>query len=105
MRLIKEEFCTYVENYKNMLERSNNICNMLGIYDVWVGDEWLYNYYNFLSNMCELPANYNYETLLDWWCFETDFGRYNNEIVLGDEAYSIKNAEELYDYIMNIEEV
>lgn len=104
MRLTKEEFCAYVEDYKNMIERSNNISNALGIYDVWEGDEWLDNYYNFLSDMCELPANDNYETLLDWWCFETEFGKYDNEIKhQNGSVFEINNVEDLYIYIMSYE--
>ena len=56
--------------------------------------------------MCELPENKYYGTDLDWFCYDTDFGKNDmtNRIAIKSEdghyvdKYIIKSAEDLWDY-------
>ena len=107
MRLNKEEFVKYVRTYQDMLDRSIAVSNLMGIsHDNWVVSDFAMKYYDFLHDMCELPINDKIGSDLDWWCFETDFGRVNNtEVVIegkaGDKLHMwINTPEDLYDYIM-----
>ena len=103
MKLTKLQFVNYVNTYEEMLKESNKVASSLGIVE-WVPDQWVSNYYEMLSDMCELYEDSIVGTILDWFCFETDFGANTEMNKIYEEGHEwpwrIESAEILYDYIM-----
>lgn len=103
MKLTKAQFCKYVNTYEEMLRESYEATSSLGIVQ-WVPDKWINNYYNMLSDMCELYEDKNIGTILDWFCFETDFGANEEMNKIYEDGrewpWRIESPEVLYDYIM-----
>ena len=104
MRLTKEEFLFEMDLLKQMHEDESIIVDLLDVSPEWIGGKWLWNYYSFINKMCELPINDLIGTDLDWFCWETQFGRRCNEITVdtndGDDykVYTIETAEDLWYY-------
>ena len=103
MKLNKRQFCVAVETYKTMLEEEHQMINALNISPEWRGADWIANYYDLLTDLCELEEDPYVGTDLDWFCFEADFGRnedccrvYDTHT---DHTWTIKNPETLYDFI------
>ena len=89
------------------MEQENTIIEVLDISPEWVGSEWINNYYELLTDLCELERDQYIGTDLDWFVYETDFGRkkdYNRiyDINTG-KVWTISSPEILYDYIMRDE--
>ena len=104
MKLSKKEFCTAVNTYKSMLEEETKFLDAFDISPEWKPGEWINNYYEFLSDMCELEENPNYGTILDWFCFDMNFGRdEDSKIFEGSRTWRVNSPEILYDYIMEVE--
>lgn len=106
MRLTKEEFVEAVNTYQKMSRQESSIMNMLDASPEWKPGTWVDEYYNLLSNMCELEENDIYGTDLDWFCFDTAFGE-NEEFTKvydGATEWNITSPEILYDFIMYQEE-
>lgn len=108
MKLTKEQFVKYVNTYQRIVEEENQIWGSLNLTgSSWTPGEWVTEYYNLLSDLCELDEDNWMGTTLDWYCFETEFGRRNVTIYVKDtrtdQVYElkIKNAAALYDYITN----
>lgn len=105
MRISKDEFVKYVNTYHKMLEQENTITETLDINE-WICSDWINNYYIMLDNLCELPVDNDIGTVLDWFCFETDFGNGDCKISSYDESINAKKVwylttpEKLYDYIV-----
>lgn len=103
MRLSKNEFCNAVNQYKAMLTEENNIANILNVNFEWKPGEWITNYYELLSELCELEEDSIYGSDLDWFCFETDFGRRKDMCKVFDtntgNTWTIETPETLYDFI------
>ncbi len=78
MQLDKRQFCIAVSTYRDMLEEAEAIQNALDIGDEWKPREWINNYYELLSDICDLEVDVNYGTDLDWFCYETNFGRFKD---------------------------
>ena len=104
MRLTKEEFLHGVEQLHKMREEENIIADILDVSPEWIGGKWLWNYYSLISKLCDLPENNLIGTDLDWFCWETEFGKHDNVITVdiddGDnyKAYVIETAEDLWNY-------
>lgn len=103
MKLNKKQFCTAVDTYKTMLIEERMMIDALDISPEWKGSEWIQNYYELLSDLCELEEDPYVGTDLDWFCFETEFGKrkdyckvYDKE---NDRTWKIENPEILYDFI------
>lgn len=109
MKLTKKQFINCVNEYRQMLNEESQILDVLGGTIEWAPGKWINNYYSLFSEMCELEDNEMFGTDLDWFCFETNFGKYNNIIKLVEESdgaiseIKITDAAQLYDYIMNKE--
>lgn len=104
MKLNKKEFYTAVNTYRSMLEEENKLIDALDISPEWKPGEWINNYYEFLSDMCELEENPTYGTILDWFCYDMDFGRdKDSKIYDGNKTWVINSPEILYDYIIEVE--
>ena len=103
MRLTKSEFCEYIDTYEKMLTEESEAYDSLHVYGEWVGMGWVNNYYNLFHDMCELKENEYMGTLVDWYCFETEFGYKNPKLTVNEEEVVIKNPSDLYDYIMEHE--
>ena len=103
MKLDKRQFCIAVDTFKTMLEEEHQIIDVLDISPEWKGMEWIDNYYELLTDLCELEENPNYGTDLDWFCFETDFGRKADYCKVYDQetgrTWTIRSPEILYDFI------
>lgn len=103
MKLSKIQFCTAVDAYKSMLAEEQMIQNALDISPVWVPGEWIQNYYELLSELCELEEDPYIGTDLDWFCFETDFGRRKDMCKVFDHetsrTWTIESPDILYDFI------
>lgn len=102
MKLTKQQFVKYVNTYEEMLKESNKVASSLGVVE-WAPDRWISNYYKMLSDMCELYEDNMVGTILDWFCFETDFGANADMNMIYEEGrewpWRIESAEILYDYI------
>lgn len=105
MRLSKEQFCNYVNLYKQMLQEEDLIANVLGAQVEWTPGTWINNFYKLLSDMCELDSDSLIGTKLDWFCYETNFGQddtMNTVIILdsnGVKPIKVNSPEILYDLI------
>ena len=103
MQLDKRQFCIAVDTYRDMLTEEEMIQNALDIGTEWKPGEWITNYYELLSDVCDLEVDNNFGTDLDWFCFETDFGRRKDYCKVFDpetsRTWTIENSETLYDYI------
>ena len=64
MKLNKAQFCKYVNKYKEMLEQEDKILDVLEVDCEWIPSEWIINYYEMLSELCDLPKDKNTGTLL-----------------------------------------
>lgn len=106
MKLTKQQFVNYVNTYESMIKESNILASRLKINE-WLPDEWIDNYYKILSDMCELHEDKTIGTILDWFCFETNFGANSEMNKIYEEGrewpWRIESAEILYDYIMREE--
>ena len=102
MRLDKRQFCIAVETYKSMIEEEREIADVLNIGE-WQPSEWINNYYELLAELCELETDPYVGTDLDWFCFDTDFGRKKDMNKIFDSetgrTWTINSPEILYDYI------
>ncbi len=105
MKLTKSQFCSAVNTYREMLEQELKYCDFLNISPEWGPGEWIGNYYQFLSDLCELEEDIYVGTTLDWFCHDTDFGRNKdmNKIFDGTKTWRIESPDILYDYIMEVE--
>lgn len=104
MKLNKKEFCAAVDTYREMLEEETKFLDAFDISPEWKPGEWINNYYEFLSDMCELEENPNYGTILDWFCFDMKFGQdKDSKIFEGSRTWRVNSPEILYDYIMEVE--
>ena len=103
MKLSKKQFCIAVETYRQMLIEERMIQDALNTASEWVPGDWINNYYDFLSDLCELEEDPYIGTDLDWYCFETDFGRRKDMCKVYDQetgrTWTIETPEILYDYI------
>ena len=105
MKLTKEQFIHCIETYKKMREEETELFNALHLYDECIFDEWLNNYYDLLSEMCEFDIPYNdigWVSDLDYFVFELDFGRlYRDGCIEDADGNPIKmsTAEELWDIL------
>lgn len=103
MRLTKEEFVYYVNEFEELNNINNACANALDIRGDWVYDKLIMKYYDLLHNMCDFTEDDNdTESLLDWYCFETDFGKDDNAVILEDDDTErvIDTPEKLYELIM-----
>lgn len=105
MKLTKKQFVKYLTNYKKMLKDEEDIIDVLNTGPEWLPSTWVDNYYQFLSDMCEMHEDAVYGTTLDWYCYETNFGRNErlNYITYGtaeaEHKRIIDTPEKLYDLI------
>ena len=105
MKLTREQFCEYVDVFKNMIDQENEIVKTLHTeMKDWKPSKWVNNYYKLLLDMCELEENDLYGNDLEWFCFSTDFGRDLTMVDVYDTKtdtfWCIISPGILYDYIM-----
>lgn len=106
MRLSKEEFVTYVNRYEQMLKEEDVIITNLDVNPEWKPSGWLNSFYDLLHDMCELKEDVIYGTTLDWFCWETEFGKREDMRLIQNrdgKTWDIYDAAALYDYIMEVE--
>ena len=103
MKLTKEQFCNYINKYKEMTEQENDIVSVLGGTAEWIPSTWLSNYYEMLNDLCDLPEDKYAGTILDWFVFDTDFGSDDEMNIIrcsdSNKKWKINSPEVLYDYI------
>lgn len=108
MKLTREQFIKYVNTFEKMYKEDEQIWNVLDC-DEWKPSRWVDQYYNFLSDMCELPEPVLEETL-DWFCFQIDFGKREDrnfitwELPSGTYSLKIRTAADLWKYIEVMED-
>lgn len=104
MKLNKRQFCTAVKTYESMLEELNQITQALDISPDWKGAEWVNNYYELLTELSELDEDPYIGTDLDWFCYETNFGKNEDYCKVFDHETSrtwrITTPDILYDFIV-----
>lgn len=92
-----------MKTYQTMLEEETQLLQALDSSPEWVGAHWIESYYELLSEMCELEEDDYTGTDLDWFCFETNFGRKEDYCRVYDEhtgnTWRITTPEVLYDFI------
>ena len=103
MKLNKRQFCTAVDTFKTMLEEEHQIIDVLDIGPEWKGGDWIQNYYELLTEVCELEEDSLYGSDLDWFCFDTKFGTDKDMYKIYDtetgRTWRIESPEILYDFI------
>ena len=103
MKLSKRQFCIAVDTYKSMLEEEHQMIDALDISPEWKGADWIANYYELLSDLCELEEDPYVGTDLDWFCFETNFGQNKDMNKVYDTktglTWRVESPEILYDFI------
>lgn len=103
MKLDKRQFCIAVETYKEMMDEEEDIAQVLDIGPEWKGAEWIQNYYDLLSDLCELEEDPYVGSDLDWFCYETNFGRREDMCKVYDvhtgHVWTITTPDILYDFI------
>ena len=106
MKLTKKQFVKYLNTYKHMMEEEDAVIDALGTGPEWIPSSWIENFYQLFSDMCEMHEDDTYGTSLDWYCYETNFGRneHLNYITIHDAAgvehkRTIDTPEKLYDLI------
>lgn len=104
MKLSKRQFCDAVKTFEKMYREESIIFDTLNISPAWKCGEWIQQFYDFLSDVCDLEEDPESGTALDWFCFETDFGKApDNKIYVDGKTWRIESPEILYDYIMEVE--
>ena len=109
MRLTKFEFCNAVDMFEEMCRQESEIQEMLGISDPeWVPGKWIGAFYELLTDASEVEEDPNYGTDLDWFCFDTNFGKKEDYCKVYDKdtgiTWTIKTPDILYDYITRDEQ-
>ena len=103
MKLTKRQFCTAVDTYKDMLEQERDILNVLDVNPEWAPSKWINSFYDLLTDVCELDEDPMYGSDLDWFCFETEFGKREDYCKVVDKVtgrtWTITTPETLYDFI------
>ena len=105
MILSKEQFIKYVNILRTMITQADKIYIALHG-EVNIFDEWTNYYYSLLSDMCELDENIHGGSVLDWYCFETNFGQIDNILRWNyldtDKVIEtrITTPEDLYNFII-----
>ena len=103
MKLDKRQFCTAVDTFKTMLEEEHQIIDVLDIGPEWRGGDWIQNYYELLTDLCELEEDDLYGSDLDWFCFDTKFGTDKDMCKVYDTqtglTWRVETPEILYDFI------
>ena len=103
MQLSKRQFCDAVKNFEHMLKELQCMEDALGG-ELSIPTKWIDDYYDFLTETCELEEeDAHYGTDLDWFCYETDFGRKKDYCKIYDQdsglTWTIESPEILYDYL------
>ena len=103
MKLSKRQFCIAVNTYKEMLEEEEKLLDALDITPEWKPGEWINNYYELLTDLCELETDDLYGSDLDWFCFDTKFGTDKDMCKVYDTktglTWHVESPEILYDFI------
>ena len=103
MKLSKRQFCLAVDIYQEMLEKEEELLNALNINPEWSPGEWINNYYDLLTDLCELDNDELYGSDLDWFCYDTKFGTDKDMNKVYDtktgRTWRIETPEILYDFI------
>lgn len=73
MRFTESEFVNAITLYEKMYREEEQIINALGINPEWIPGEWISEYYNIISEMCDFTGE-DY-TILDFYCYELNFGK------------------------------
>ena len=109
MKLDKREFCIAVETYKEMLEEENKLLDALEVGPDWKPGVWINNYYELLTDLCEIEVDELYGSDLDWFCFDTKFGTNKDMNKIYDtetgRTWRIESPEILYDFITRDEQI
>ena len=103
MKLSREQFVKAVETLEGMIEKEKETFEVLEVDSLWVFSKWINNYFDLLTEVCELNGYSSYWNILDWFCFETDFGRKTKRRFATDPSgreWEIKNADDLYSLII-----
>ena len=106
MRLNKEDFCFYVNKYKNFYKMFEELDSFLGSN---VFETRLYEpmniLYTLINDLCDFSEQDNeVGTWLDYWVFECDFGKVRRPIIYDNKTLFIETPEQLYDFIIDIQQ-
>lgn len=102
MKLTKEQFVKYLKLYETMYLEERRIANALGCSPHWPPAQWVDNFFDLFSEMCELGAGTPlYGTDLDYFIWDLDFGR-NWEpgaVIENGKEVVLSSPEGLYEYL------
>lgn len=103
MKLTRDQFNRAVNNYITMSEQLGNLCDAMGCYAENVFDTWKSYYYDLLTECCDFKEE-DFDdytgTILDYWCFELEFGRY----IPDGTPILLNTIDDVYDYIIKQQE-
>lgn len=113
MRFIKKEFIEYLNTLQKMEEQNSAIINILDMSPDWGPGEWINNYCNLFFDMCfDEDSTEQFKDFVieyvGYYLYEIECGKKADENPVietlpdgTEKKYFIRNAEDLYDYIMN----
>lgn len=107
MNLSKKDFCEALKVLRTTEKEEQKIFSLLTPSPEWIFSKWINRYYELLIRACgyEGVDEKILVDLLDWFCYETDFGEkeeYNKiyDADSGEIVATIDSPEVLYDYLM-----
>jgi len=109
MKLTRDQFNRAVNNYITMSKQLENLCDAMGCYAENVFDTWQSYYYDLLTECCDFTEE-DFDdyigTILDYWCFELEFGaKYEEGCIKEDGTPIVLNTiDDVYDYIVKKQE-
>ena len=109
MKLTRDQFNRSVNNYITMSEQLDNLCDAMGCYAENVFDTWQSYYYDLLTECCDFTEE-DFDdyggTILDYWCFELEFGEKYEEGCIKEDGTPIflNTIDDVYDYIVKKQE-
>lgn len=100
MNISKEEFVEVINSIEEAMDLWDNIEKLVANSNCQVGCQLEITHQATVIRLLELLTYDEYE-YIQWWIYETDFGKHGTEIYNSDDSVEadIKTAEDLYDHL------
>lgn len=97
----KKQFITIIEDLKDYDRKIQelmdvNVSLAMGIVEKYDLKETVIKSLEYAMKVTVDP---HFGSDISWWVYETDYGKHCNKVWVSEKEYTIKNAEDLYDFI------